>query len=88
MSLLKDAIQKKKYDVRMIDQNLNRGVVKSSEVDQNISSLEDVSENVEWVNLEELADDSSQAQGAASSLESSTVVNGSVTDSSEENQPV
>ena len=88
MSLLKDAIEKKKYDVRMIDQNLNRGVVKSSEVDQNMSSLEDVSENAEWVNLEELADDSSQAQGAASNLESSAVTNGSTTDSPEENQSV
>lgn len=55
MTLLYDAVEKKKYDVRMLERNESRGVIKSEDKEAMIKSLPDDSENAEWANIEDLA---------------------------------
>jgi hypothetical protein len=55
MTLLNDALQEKKFDVRVVEKNLARGVVQDDEVQKLTKQLPDDAANASWVNLEELA---------------------------------
>ena len=54
MSLLHDGILEKKYDVRVIEKNLTRGVVSDQEVKKFVEQLPDDSENAVYINLDEI----------------------------------
>ena len=56
MSLLHDSIINKKFDVRMLDKNLVRGVITDKEVKAQIEQLPDDSENAVFVSLDEVAE--------------------------------
>ena len=56
MSLLHDSIINKKFDVRMVDKNLVRGVVSDKEVKAQAEQLPDDSENAVFINLDEIAE--------------------------------
>lgn len=56
MSLLHEAIEQKKLDIRMLDKNLARTVVSDKEVKTTISQLPDDSENADYISLDHLAD--------------------------------
>lgn len=56
MSLLHEAIQEKKLDVRMLEKNLVRNVVTDKEVKQAMQSLPDDSENAAYISLDEVAE--------------------------------
>jgi hypothetical protein len=58
MALLNDSSDSKKFDTRMVERNVTRGVVTSEMVDDHVKNLPDDAENAEWVNIESLADDS------------------------------
>ena len=57
MSLLHEAVEQKKFDVRMVERNVNRGIVQDSEVQQHTSSLPDDAELAEYISLDSLVDD-------------------------------
>ncbi len=57
MPLLKDCVDQKKFDVRVIEKNLARGFVQIKEVDDTLGGLDDDAQTAEWVNTEELAGD-------------------------------
>ena len=59
MTLLHEAVDTKKLDVRTIERNLARGVVSAAEVDQSIKQLPDDAENAEYVSIQSLADSGS-----------------------------
>lgn len=55
MALLHEAIDEKRYDIRVVERNVDRGVIKSEEADKVSKALPDDSENAGWTNIEELA---------------------------------
>ena len=59
MSLLKDAIQEKKLDIRMMEKNLSKGLITSDEVTRTENALEDDAENAEYISIESIAADPS-----------------------------
>jgi hypothetical protein len=54
MTLLHEAVDEKKLDVRLIERNLNRGSVTPAEVQKSIEALPDDEDNAEYVSVEEL----------------------------------
>ncbi len=58
MVLLDEAVEKKKFDTRMIERNVARNVVSSVEVEKMFSQLPDDEESAIWVSTESLEDES------------------------------
>lgn len=54
-SLLKDGIDEKKFDVRMIEKNIFRNVITEKEVKQVVETLPDDSENAAFISLDDIA---------------------------------
>jgi hypothetical protein len=57
MTLLHEAVDEKKLDVRMIERNTARGVIHSDDVDKAIKKLADDSDNAEWIAIDSLVED-------------------------------
>ncbi len=57
MSLLKEATEEKRFDIRIIERNLTRNIISDDELHDVESNLPDDSANAEWVNPEELDDE-------------------------------
>lgn len=57
MTLLHEAVETKKMDVRMVERNITRGVLSREDFDKATSKLPDDSENAEWTSTETLAAD-------------------------------
>ena len=55
MSLLHEAVEIKKLDTRVVERNVDRGVIQNKEVEKALKELPDDSGNAEYVNVEELA---------------------------------
>ncbi len=64
MTLLSDASESKKFDVRVVERNINRGRVQPQEFQQAVQSLPDDSENAEWISIESLANDEEPTRNA------------------------
>ena len=57
MTLLNKASEFKKFDVRVIERHLNRGVLSTTDIEKSIKALEDDSDNAEYISIEEIAAD-------------------------------
>ena len=57
MTLLHEAVDAKKLDVRLVERNLARNVVTSAEYEQNTKMLPDDAENAEYVSIDSLMED-------------------------------
>lgn len=68
MTLLYEAVDQKKFDTRLVERNLARGVVTHAESQQNIQSLPDDAANAEFISVESIMNDG--ALGADSSSDS------------------
>jgi len=64
MTLLHEAVDFKKLDVRVVERNVERGVLSSQSVDKSVSDLPDDLDNAQWVNIETLAADESGANSS------------------------
>ncbi|OFZ54913.1 MAG: hypothetical protein A2428_14255 [Bdellovibrionales bacterium RIFOXYC1_FULL_54_43] len=64
MTLLYEAVESKKLDVRIVERNLTRGAVSIAELEKSLNNLPDDSENAEWVTLESLQDEATTANSA------------------------
>lgn len=63
MTLLHEAVDVKKLDVRMVERNVARGVISAEEVDKAVKKLPDDADNAEYVSLETLAAEAKAASG-------------------------
>ena len=54
MALLHEAVESKKMDVRIVERNLDRGVVSSQEVEKALKSLPDDAANADYIEIESL----------------------------------
>ena len=59
MTLLHEAVDSKKMDVRLIERNIARGVVSAEEVAKASNALPDDAENAEYISIESIANDES-----------------------------
>ncbi len=57
MPLLKDCVDQKKFDVRLVEKNVARGFIEIKDVDVIMNGLPDDLELAQWVNTDELAGD-------------------------------
>ena len=54
MALLNEAVDAKKLDVRLVERNINRGVISQDDLEKSLKKLSDDSENAEWISIETL----------------------------------
>ncbi len=59
MTLLKDAMDDKKYDSRIQERSLQKGILKAEELKKQTENLVDDAENAEYVSIETIANDPS-----------------------------
>lgn len=59
MTLLSDATEDKKYDVRVIERNVQRGITKAEDHEKFQKELADDADNAEFVSLDALIADNS-----------------------------
>ncbi|OFZ69764.1 MAG: hypothetical protein A3K03_13515 [Bdellovibrionales bacterium RIFOXYD1_FULL_44_7] len=59
MTLLQKAVEEKKFDSRIVERNVERGVLRAEDVNQFTNDLPDETENADWVTLESLINDDS-----------------------------
>ncbi len=57
MTLLHDATEFKKMDVRMVERNLARGVISQDEVEKSAKKLEDDEENADYTVIDDLIEE-------------------------------
>ncbi|MEK6578360.1 MAG: hypothetical protein AABZ55_03965 [Bdellovibrionota bacterium] len=57
MTLLHDSVDSKKFDVRMVERNLTRGVVTADDFEKSLKKLPDDEDNADWTSLDELTDE-------------------------------
>jgi hypothetical protein len=65
MPLLHESVEAKKFDTRMVERNVARGVINSKEADDVSKRLPDDGENAEWVNTETLAGTEEKSNGSS-----------------------
>ena len=56
MTLLHEAVDSKKFDTRVVERNLERGLIQPKDVEKAIKELPDDSDNADYTDLNELAD--------------------------------
>jgi hypothetical protein len=66
MTLLHEAVEAKKLDVRMVERNIARGVIAAEDADKAAKKLPDDADNAEWISLDTLAADESGSNGSSS----------------------
>jgi len=54
VTLLHEAVEAKKMDVRMVERNINRGSLSADEVEKNLKKLPDDSDNATIISTEAL----------------------------------
>jgi hypothetical protein len=59
MTLLHDSIMEKKLDTRLVEKNLAKGILSPADHEKALKALPDDSDNADYTNLEELANDDS-----------------------------
>lgn len=57
MSLLHESVESKKFDVRVVERNVARGVISAADLDQVLKELPDDAENADWVSIEAIKND-------------------------------
>ena len=57
MTLLHEDVESKKFDVRMIERNVARGVVSSADVQKAVESLPDDAENADYISVNTLLEE-------------------------------
>jgi len=55
MALLHEATDQKKLDVRVLERNVDRGVIAAKDVEKQLKELPDDAANALWTNTDELS---------------------------------
>ena len=56
MTLLHDAVNQKKFDTRVLERNVSRGVIRAEDAEKAAKDLPDDSANADWISIQSLAD--------------------------------
>ena len=68
MALLNESVDFKKMDVRMVERNIDRGVISRDDYEKALKKLGDDTENSDWVSLESLEDSQDSESNGKTSL--------------------
>jgi hypothetical protein len=60
MTLLHEAVDAKKLDVRLVERNINRGVISAEDVEKLVKKLPDDADNADSISIESLMNDGDQ----------------------------
>ena len=71
MTLLHEAFEAKKFDVRLLEKNVTRSNVTSGDVEQYLKQLPDDAENAEYISLEAIMNDGEVVSHSSSDEEDS-----------------
>lgn len=66
MTLLHEAFEAKKFDVRLLEKNVSRNKLNSNDVDAYLKQLPDDAENAEYISLEAIMNDGEVVTRSAS----------------------
>ena len=55
MALLHEASELKKLDVRVVERNIDRGLVGHKDLEKSLKELPDDAANAEWISVDDLA---------------------------------
>ena len=61
MSLLHQSVEEKKFDVRVVERNVERNAISAKDWDKTVKELPDDAANADYVSLESLIADDSDA---------------------------
>ena len=64
MSLLHEGFEAKKFDNRVVERNVTRGVISQGDVTKTVAGLPDDSENADWLDVEALYREVREENGA------------------------
>ena len=62
MTLLHEAVEQKKFDVRMVERNVSRGIVQATDVQKHVVGLQDDADAAQYISIESLKDDSAKGK--------------------------
>ena len=65
MTLLHEAVEAKKMDVRMVERNLSRGIIQSDDVEKNLKKLPDDSDNAATISTEALMNEDGEDRSSS-----------------------
>ena len=71
MVLLSDAVQFKKFDTRLVERSISRGVLSSSELEAALKQLPDDAENATWISVDTFTQDGLDSEQGADGSNSS-----------------
>lgn len=54
--MLSDASKDKKFDIRVLEKNISRGVVSAEDAQAAVKKLKDDADNAIWVKVDEISD--------------------------------
>jgi|GEM_PF-565126 len=57
MTLLHKAFKAKKFDVRLLEKNVSRGILAVEDIEQDLSQLPDDAENADYTSIDSLANE-------------------------------
>lgn len=73
MTLLHEAVENKKFDIRIIEKNLSKGLITTTDFQKSVDQLPDDSENAAWVTIESLSDNKAGNEDKGASHEAAVV---------------
>jgi hypothetical protein len=62
MALLHESVDSKKLDVRMVERNTARGVIKVDDLEKSLKTLPDDADNAEWISLDTLTHEPDESE--------------------------
>ncbi|MEO5970549.1 MAG: hypothetical protein ABIQ95_11530 [Bdellovibrionia bacterium] len=62
MALLHESVDSKKLDVRMVERNTARGVIKADDLEKSLKTLPDDADNAEWISLDTLTHEPDESE--------------------------
>jgi hypothetical protein len=57
MTLLHEAVDQKKFDVRVAERNIQRGLLRPEDLERSLKDLPDDAANADYISIESLAED-------------------------------
>ncbi|OFZ79679.1 MAG: hypothetical protein A2583_06690 [Bdellovibrionales bacterium RIFOXYD1_FULL_53_11] len=56
MALLREAVEEKHFDTRVVERNVQRAMVEHDDVQKMLKNLPDDTENADWISIDEIAE--------------------------------
>ncbi len=65
MTLLHEALESKKFDTRVVERHLSRGMLSHEDFEKSVKKLPDDNANAEWIRIDSLANSEAGSRHAS-----------------------